>query len=98
VSQVGAITSSSYTFKLTVNKGEGAMFRFFIRAAAPSGSHPERPVAGFRRSTSIQSKASGCSKVSVRSVSRPLPETPNLHHNRPLHVLITEDNKINQVW
>ncbi|KDN38662.1 hypothetical protein RSAG8_09337, partial [Rhizoctonia solani AG-8 WAC10335] len=61
--------------------GQGAMFRFFIRATAP-GYRPPPPPAGhkLRRSASVQSKT----------------KTPNRHHNRPLHVLITEDNKINQ--
>ncbi|CAE6393946.1 unnamed protein product [Rhizoctonia solani] len=81
------------------NLGEGAMFRFFIRATATSGRNP-RPVrpAGLRtkRSSSVHSKGSGVSKSSVMSGHRPLPETPNLQNNRPLHVLITEDNKINQ--
>ncbi|KAG9079051.1 hypothetical protein FRC06_007983, partial [Ceratobasidium sp. 370] len=79
--------------------GRGAMFRFFIRGTIPSGTRgPRPPTPGFRmrRSASIQSKASAVSKTSIRSGSRPLPETPNLHLNRPLHVLITEDNKINQ--
>ncbi|KEP52556.1 putative sensory histidine kinase [Rhizoctonia solani 123E] len=81
------------------NLGEGAMFRFFIRATATSGRNP-RPVrpAGLRtkRSSSVHSKGSGVSKSSVMSGHRPLPETPNLQNNRPLHILITEDNKINQ--
>ncbi|KAG9124716.1 hypothetical protein FRC07_010519 [Ceratobasidium sp. 392] len=80
--------------------GKGAMFRFFIRGTVPSsGRAAQPPTPGFRmrRSASIHSKASGVSKASVRSSSRPLPETPNLHLNRPLHVLITEDNKINQM-
>ncbi|KAG8762529.1 hypothetical protein FRC11_009064, partial [Ceratobasidium sp. 423] len=76
--------------------GEGAMFRFFIRAAAPA-YRPPPPPAGLkpRRSLSNQSRTSHISKRSA-SASRPLPETPNIHHDRPLHVLITEDNKINQ--
>ncbi|CAE6366411.1 unnamed protein product [Rhizoctonia solani] len=81
------------------NLGEGAMFRFFIRANAALGRipRPPRPV-GLRtkRSSSVHSRGSGVSKSSVRSGHRPLPETPNLQNNRPLHVLITEDNKINQ--
>ncbi|CAE6499988.1 unnamed protein product [Rhizoctonia solani] len=81
------------------NLGEGAMFRFYIKAAAASGRNPRpvRPI-GLRtkRSSSVHSKGSGVSKSSVRSGHRPLPETPNLQNNRPLHVLITEDNKINQ--
>ncbi|KAJ1307032.1 hypothetical protein OPQ81_008011 [Rhizoctonia solani] len=81
------------------NLGEGAMFRFFIKAAAASGRNPRpaRPI-GLRtkRSSSVHSKGSGVSKSSVRSGHRPLPETPNLQNSRPLHVLITEDNKINQ--
>ncbi|KAG8690757.1 hypothetical protein FRC11_009316 [Ceratobasidium sp. 423] len=81
------------------NLGEGAMFRFFIKATAASGRNPRppRPI-GLRakRSTSVHSKGSGVSRSSVRSGHRPLPETPNLQNNRPLHVLITEDNKINQ--
>ncbi|QRV74353.1 protein-histidine kinase [Ceratobasidium sp. AG-Ba] len=77
--------------------GKGAMFRFFIRGTVPSSSRgPSILVPRVRRSASIHSKASGVSKTSVRSGSRPLPETPNLHLTRPLHVLITEDNKINQ--
>ncbi|CAE6495191.1 unnamed protein product [Rhizoctonia solani] len=81
------------------NLGEGAMFRFFIKAAAASGRNPRLPKPiGVRskRSTSVHSKGSGVSRSSVRSGHRPLPETPNLQNNRPLHVLITEDNKINQ--
>ncbi|KAG8743481.1 hypothetical protein FRC10_011954 [Ceratobasidium sp. 414] len=80
--------------------GRGAMFRFFIRGTVSSGNRgPRPPTPGFRmrRSASIQSKASAVSKTSVRSGSRPLPETPNLHLSRPLHILITEDNKINRV-
>lgn len=72
------------------------MFRFFVRAAAPSCLGPSRPTISFRRSASVQSKASGGSRGSTKSGSRRLPETPNLH-KRPLNVLITEDNKINQV-
>ncbi|KAH7327639.1 hypothetical protein B0J17DRAFT_772105 [Rhizoctonia solani] len=77
--------------------GEGAVFRFFIRATAP-GYRPPLPPAGskLRRSSSIQSRTSYISKGSTTSASRPLPETPNIHHSRPLHVLITEDNAINQ--
>ncbi|KAF8689719.1 His Kinase A (phosphoacceptor) domain, partial [Rhizoctonia solani] len=79
--------------------GEGAIFRFFIKAAAAAGRipRPPRPI-GIRakRSSSVQSKGSAVSKSSARSGHRPLPETPNLQNNRPLHVLITEDNKINQ--
>ncbi|KAG8679092.1 Histidine kinase osmosensor, partial [Ceratobasidium sp. 395] len=80
--------------------GKGAMFRFFIRGTVPASSRGvQPPTPGFRmrRSASIHSKASGVSKASVRSGSRPLPETPNLHLSRPLHILITEDNKINQM-
>ncbi|KAF8749105.1 His Kinase A (phosphoacceptor) domain [Rhizoctonia solani] len=80
--------------------GEGAIFRFFIKAAAAAGRipRPPRPI-GIRakRSSSVQSKGSAVSKSSARSGHRPLPETPNLQNNRPLHVLITEDNKINQM-
>lgn len=77
--------------------GKGATFRFFVRGNVPSTSRgPLVPVPRVRRSGSIHSKASGVSKTSVRSGSRPLPDTPNLHLSRPLHVLITEDNKINQ--
>ncbi|KAG8686732.1 Histidine kinase osmosensor [Ceratobasidium sp. 394] len=79
--------------------GRGAMFRFFIRGTIPPASRnplPPTPGLRMRRSASIQSKASAVSKTSVRSGSRPLPETPNLHLSRPLHILITEDNKINQ--
>ncbi|CUA74876.1 hypothetical protein RSOLAG22IIIB_11543 [Rhizoctonia solani] len=77
--------------------GKGANFRFFIRAAAPGYRPPQPPVGHkLRRSPSIQSKSSFVSKGSAASASRPLPETPNIHHNRPLHILITEDNKINQ--
>ncbi|CAE6499919.1 unnamed protein product [Rhizoctonia solani] len=77
--------------------GEGAMFRFFIRATAPGYHQPLLPAGPkIRRSSSIQSRTSCISKGSATSTSRPLPETPNIHHNRPLHVLITEDNKINQ--
>ncbi|ELU37248.1 response regulator receiver domain-containing protein [Rhizoctonia solani AG-1 IA] len=79
---------------------EGAIFRFFIKAAAAAGRipRPPRPI-GIRakRSSSVQSKGSAVSKSSARSGHRPLPETPNLQNNRPLHVLITEDNKINQM-
>ncbi|CAE6472751.1 unnamed protein product [Rhizoctonia solani] len=81
------------------NLGEGAVFRFFIKATAGLGRNP-RPVrpAGLqtKRSSSVHSKGSGVSRSSVMSGHRPLPETPNLQNNRPLHVLITEDNKINQ--
>ncbi|KEP52551.1 putative multi-sensor signal transduction histidine kinase [Rhizoctonia solani 123E] len=77
--------------------GKGATFRFFIRAVAPGYQPPPPPVGHqLRRSSSIQSRTSLVSKGSGVSSSRPLPETPNKHHNRPLHVLITEDNKINQ--
>ncbi|CAE6519545.1 unnamed protein product [Rhizoctonia solani] len=77
--------------------GEGAMFRFFIRATLPGYRMPLIPAESkLRRSSSIQSRTSYASKGSATSASRPLPETPNIHHNRPLHVLITEDNKINQ--
>ncbi|CAE6427632.1 unnamed protein product [Rhizoctonia solani] len=75
---------------------EGATFRFFIQAAAP-GYHPPLPPAGLepKRSLSNPSRTGFISQRSA-SESRPLPETPNTHHDRPLHVLITEDNKINQ--
>ncbi|CAE6344989.1 unnamed protein product [Rhizoctonia solani] len=74
--------------------GKGAMFRFFVQAAAP-GYHPLPPptTRNLQRSAS---KTSYRSAGSTKSAPRPLPETPNIHHNRPLHVLITEDNKINQ--
>ncbi|KAJ1307038.1 hypothetical protein OPQ81_008017 [Rhizoctonia solani] len=78
--------------------GQGAMFRFFIRATAP-GYHPPPPPARLksRRSSSLQSRTSCVSKQPAETATpRPLPETPNIHHTRPLHVLITEDNKINQ--
>ncbi|QRV89873.1 response regulator receiver [Ceratobasidium sp. AG-Ba] len=79
--------------------GKGAMFRFFIKGTMPgmvrTGQEPM--VARVRRSASIHSRASGVSKTSGKSGSRPLPETPNLRLHRPLHVLITEDNKVNQV-
>ncbi|QRW17341.1 response regulator receiver [Rhizoctonia solani] len=71
-----------------------ARFRFFIRAAAPEYHPPPPPPGrGLRRSSSKTSYKSG---GSTKSASRPLPETPNIHRNRPLHILITEDNKINQ--
>ncbi|KAF8689718.1 His Kinase A (phosphoacceptor) domain, partial [Rhizoctonia solani] len=74
--------------------GKGAIFRFFIRAAAPEYHPPPPPPGrGLRRSSSKTSYKSG---GSTKSASRPLPETPNIHRNRPLHILITEDNKINQ--
>ncbi|CAE6472804.1 unnamed protein product [Rhizoctonia solani] len=83
--------------------GQGATFRFFIRATAPGYiSGPSLVGPRLKRSTSTQSKASRASRTSrasrasAGSGSRPLPETPNQRHNHPLHVLITEDNKINQ--
>ncbi|KAF8603915.1 hypothetical protein BDV93DRAFT_523067 [Ceratobasidium sp. AG-I] len=78
--------------------GKGAMFRFFIKGTVPSNTRSSQTPAGFRvrRSASIHSKASAVSRSSVKSASRPLPDTPNLHLSRPLNVLITEDNKINQ--
>ncbi|CCO32341.1 hypothetical protein BN14_06400 [Rhizoctonia solani AG-1 IB] len=74
-------------------QGKGATFRFFIRAIAPG--YPPPPPTGriLRRSSS---KTSHRSAGSTKSAPRPLPETPNIHRNRPLHVLITEDNKVNQ--
>ncbi|KAF8602883.1 hypothetical protein BDV93DRAFT_523732 [Ceratobasidium sp. AG-I] len=77
--------------------GKGAIFRFFIKATLPA-DRTRRPPIGSRqrRSSSVLSKTSGASRASVKSGSRPLPAPPNLHLNRPLHVLITEDNKINQ--
>lgn len=80
--------------------GKGATFRFFIKGTAPSGDRMvQTPMVGFRprRSASIHSKTSGVSRASGKSGSRPLPAPPNLHLNKPLHILITEDNKINQV-
>ncbi|KAG9107751.1 hypothetical protein FRC07_008581, partial [Ceratobasidium sp. 392] len=79
--------------------GNGATFRFFIQGSLPATGYPgQAPLvaARVRRSGSIHSRASGVSKTSGKSGSRPLPETPNLRLHRPLHVLITEDNKINQ--
>ncbi|KDN38661.1 hypothetical protein RSAG8_09336, partial [Rhizoctonia solani AG-8 WAC10335] len=84
--------------------GQGATFRFFIRATAPGHVISGPSVVGprLKRSTSVQSKASKASrasrtsKASGGSGSRPLPETPNQRYNHPLHILITEDNKINQ--
>ncbi|KAG8766784.1 hypothetical protein FRC12_006659 [Ceratobasidium sp. 428] len=81
--------------------GNGATFRFFIKGSLPASGHPVQApsaaAARMRRSASIHSRTSGVSKTSGKSGSRPLPETPNLRLHRPLHVLITEDNKINQV-
>ncbi|KAJ1307039.1 hypothetical protein OPQ81_008018 [Rhizoctonia solani] len=87
--------------------GKGATFRFFIRATAPTHVAFGPSVAGprLKRSASVQSKASRASKASHTSKaskasggsgSRPLPETPNQRYNHPLHILITEDNMINQ--
>ncbi|KAH7327637.1 hypothetical protein B0J17DRAFT_680426 [Rhizoctonia solani] len=84
--------------------GQGATFRFFIRASAPGQNTSGPSVVGprLKRSTSVQSRASKtsrtsrASKASAGSGSRPLPETPNQRYSQPLHVLITEDNKINQ--
>ncbi|KAG8708524.1 hypothetical protein FRC09_001212, partial [Ceratobasidium sp. 395] len=80
--------------------GNGATFRFFIKGSLPASGHPVQApsaaAARMRRSASIHSRTSGVSKTSGKSGSRPLPETPNLRLHRPLHVLITEDNKINQ--
>ncbi|EUC55586.1 sensory histidine kinase, putative [Rhizoctonia solani AG-3 Rhs1AP] len=84
--------------------GQGATFRFFIRATAPGHITFGPSLVGprLKRSTSVQSRASKASRTSRTSRasggsgSRPLPETPNKRYNHPLHVLITEDNKINQ--
>ncbi|QRV93276.1 response regulator receiver [Ceratobasidium sp. AG-Ba] len=79
--------------------GKGATFRFFIRGSLPGASRPAREApasARLRRSPSVHSRTSGVSRTSANSGSRPLPETPNLRLRRPLHVLITEDNKINR--
>ncbi|CAE6427624.1 unnamed protein product [Rhizoctonia solani] len=84
--------------------GRGATFRFFIRATAPGHAISGPSVVGprLKRSASVQSKASKASrgsktsKASAGSGSRPLPKTPNQQYSQPLHVLITEDNKINQ--
>ncbi|KAG8762531.1 hypothetical protein FRC11_009066, partial [Ceratobasidium sp. 423] len=78
--------------------GQGATFRFFIRATAQGLAISGPSVVGprLKRSTSVQSRASKASKASTGSGSRPLPETPNQRYSQPLHVLITEDNKINQ--
>ncbi|KAG9099125.1 hypothetical protein FS749_002085 [Ceratobasidium sp. UAMH 11750] len=79
---------------------KGATFRFFIKGSLPATGHPgqepPRPTHRVRRSASAHSRASGVSRTSGKSGSRPLPETPNLRLHRPLHILITEDNKINQ--
>jgi len=78
--------------------GKGATFRFFIKATIASADQTTRPpLAGSRQrhSGSIHSRTSEVSRAS-KSGTRPLPAPPNLHLNRPLHVLITEDNKINQ--
>ncbi|CAE6344693.1 unnamed protein product [Rhizoctonia solani] len=85
--------------------GQGATFRFFIRATAPGISGPSLVGPRLKRSASVQSRASKASrtsrasrtsKASAGSGSRPLPETPNHRYSQPLHILITEDNKINQ--
>ncbi|CAE6519532.1 unnamed protein product [Rhizoctonia solani] len=83
---------------------QGATFRFFIRASTSVQNMTGPSVVGprLKRSTSVQSRASKtsrtsrASKASAGSGSRPLPETPNQRYSQPLHVLITEDNKINQ--
>ncbi|CAE7175104.1 unnamed protein product [Rhizoctonia solani] len=84
--------------------GQGATFRFFIRATAPGSVISGPSVVGprLKRSSSVQSKASRASRTSKTSKAsggsgkRPLPETPNQGYKQSLHVLITEDNKINQ--
>ncbi|GAB1518066.1 hypothetical protein RhiTH_001124 [Rhizoctonia solani] len=72
----------------------GGRIEVVSEPAAPEYHPPPPPPGrGLRRSSSKTSYKSG---GSTKSASRPLPETPNIHRNRPLHILITEDNKINQ--
>ncbi|CAE6469443.1 unnamed protein product [Rhizoctonia solani] len=67
------------------DQGGGANFRFFIKASLSENQTITSPTPQ-KSDTSVTLKGS----------NKFLPEASSLRQDRPLHVLITEDNKINQ--